>query len=103
MCRSSRSSAERGRRPAGKKECYDAVKDYFTSRSRDLLGRVISVTGHSHYEARAGEWGACCIGLEVGENIAFTQSKLAFARGASRARRRPWSVQVSPWFGGAGT
>ena len=73
------------------------------SRQRDLLGRVISVTGHSHYEAYVGEWGARCIGLEVGENIAFTQSKLAFARGASRQWQKPWSVQVSPWFSGACT
>jgi hypothetical protein len=79
------------------------VKDYFTSKSRDLLGRVISVTGHSHYEAYAAEWGARCVGLELGENIAFTQSKLAFARGASRQWQKPWSVQVSPWFCGACT
>lgn len=91
------------RRPTSKQECYAVIKDYFTSKSRDLLGRVISVTGHSHYEAYAGEWGARCIGLEVGENIAFTQSKLAFARGASRAWQKPWSVQVSPWFHGACT
>jgi hypothetical protein len=91
------------RRPTSKQECYDVVKDYFTSRNRDLLGRVISVTGHSHYEAYAGEWGARCIGLELGENIAFTQSKLAFARGAARQWQKPWSVQVSPWFHGACT
>jgi hypothetical protein len=91
------------RRPASRRECYEALKDYFTSRSGDLLGRVISVTGHSQYEAYAGEWGARCIGLEVGENIAFTQSKMAFARGASRQWQRPWSVQVSPWFAGACT
>ena len=91
------------RRPASRRECYDIIKDYYTSRQRDLLGRVISVTGHSHYEAYVGEWGARCIGLEVGENIAFTQSKLAFARGASRQWQKPWSVQVSPWFSGACT
>lgn len=91
------------RRPTSRRECYEVLRDYFTSRSRDLLGRVISVTGHSHYEAYAGEWGARCIGLEVGENIAFTQSKFAFARGASRQWQRPWSVQVSPWFSGACT
>ncbi|HTA28947.1 MAG TPA: hypothetical protein VK731_00605 [Candidatus Cybelea sp.] len=91
------------RLPASKRECFETLKDYFTSRSGDLLGRVISVTGHSHYEAYAGEWGARCIGLEVGENIAFTQSKLAFARGASRQWQRPWSVQVSPWFSSACT
>jgi len=86
-------------KPANKQACYDFVKDYFTSRQRDLLGGVISVTGHSHYEAYAAEWGASCVGLEVGENIAFTQSKLAFARGAARQWHAPWSVQVSPWFG----
>lgn len=91
------------RRPTNRQECFDVVRDYFKSRSRDLLGRVISVTGHSHYEAYAGEWGARCIGLEVGENIAFTQSKFAFARGASRQWQLPWSVQVSPWFSGACT
>lgn len=91
------------RRPASRRECYEILKDYFTSRRKDLLDRVISVTGHSHYEVYAAEWGARCVGLEVGENIAFTQSKLAFARGASRQWQRPWSVQVSPWFSGACT
>ena len=67
------------------------------------MGRVLSVTGHSHYEAYAAEWGTRCIGLEVGENIAFTQSKFAFARGAARQWQKPWSVQVSPWFHGACT
>ena len=90
-------------RPSDRRECHDIVKNYFQSRARDLLGRVISVTGHSHYEAYAGTWGARCIGLELGENIAFTQSKLAFARGAARASSKPWSVQVSPWFGPACT
>ena len=89
--------------PAAKKECYEVVKDYYLSRQKDLLGRVISVTGHSHYEAYAGEWGARCIGLEVGENIAFTQSKFAFARGAARQWQKPWSVQMSPWFSGTCT
>ncbi len=87
------------RRPGSRRECFERVRDYYRSRDRDLLGRTISVTGHSHYEAYAGEWGARCIGLEVGENIAFTQSKFAFARGASRRWERPWSVQMSPWFG----
>jgi lysophospholipase L1-like esterase len=91
------------RRPTSKRECYESVERYFKNRCRDLLDRVISVNGHSHYEAYSGEWGARCIGLELGENIAFTQSKLAFARGASRQWQKPWSVQVSPWFAGACT
>lgn len=87
------------RRPGGKREGYEVLRSYYVSRSRDLLGRVISVTGHSHYESYAAAWGARCVGLELGENIAFTQSKLAFARGAARQWDKPWSVQVSPWFG----
>lgn len=90
-------------RPTNRRECYEVLKRYFTDRNRNLLGRVISVTGHSHYEAYAGEWGARCIGLELGENIAYTQSKLAFARGASKRWQLPWSVQVSPWLSGACT
>jgi hypothetical protein len=87
------------RMPVSKQECYDYVKEYYTSRQKDLCGSVISVTGHSQYEAYAAEWGASCVGLELGENIGFTQCKLAFARGAARQWGKPWSVQVSPWFG----
>ncbi|MCC6143429.1 MAG: hypothetical protein IT368_06455 [Candidatus Hydrogenedentes bacterium] len=89
--------------PKSRRECYEVLRHYFTTKSNDLLNRIISVTGHSHYEAYVGEWGAECIGLELGENIAFTQSKIAFARGASRRWEKPWSVQVSPWFHGACT
>jgi hypothetical protein len=49
------------------------------------------------------DWGTQLIGLEVGENIAFAQSKFAFARGASRQSGIPWSAQVSPWLSGAVT
>jgi hypothetical protein len=90
-------------KPANRQECYDILKDYFLTRNRYMRGRNLSVTGHSHYETYAAEWGALVVGLELGENIAFTQSKLAFARGASRQWRRPFSVQVSPWFHGSCT
>lgn len=33
------------RMPTGKKECYDTLKGYSQSRSKDMLGRVISVPG----------------------------------------------------------
>jgi hypothetical protein len=90
-------------RPASRREAHDRVREYFLSRSRDLRGRVVSVTGHSHYESYAAAWGASVIGIELGENIAFTQSKMAFARGASRQTQRPWTVQVSPWMNGSCT
>lgn len=89
--------------PEHRRDCYEIVRDYFQSRQRSMRGWNISVTGHSHYEAYVGQWGARMIGLELGENIAFTQSKIAFARGASRRTGKPWSIQVSPWFHGSCT
>lgn len=91
------------RRPETKRECHDILEDYFRTRQRAMRGWSLSVTGHSHYEAWVGQWGARVIGLELGENIAFTQSKIAFARGASRRTDLPWSIQVSPWFHGSCT
>lgn len=90
-------------KPKSRKECYDQVRDYFLTRHRAMRGRTISITGHSHYEAYSGEWGSKVIGLELGENIAFTQSKIAFARGAARQWDKPFSIQVSPWFAGSCT
>jgi hypothetical protein len=89
--------------PKSRRECYDQLREYFMWHRQTKGGRLISVTGHSHYEAYAAEWGATVVGLEVGENIGFTQSKFAFARGASRQWNVPWTVQVSPWFGNAVT
>ncbi len=89
--------------PKSRRECHDIVKDYFATRQRYMQGWNLSVTGHSHYEAYVGQWHAKVIGLEVGENIAFTQSKMAFARGAARRNAKPWSIQVSPWFAGSTT
>jgi hypothetical protein len=90
-------------KPASRQECYRQVRDYFLTRHRAMRGRTISITGHSHYEAYVGEWGSKVIGLELGENIAFTQSKIAFARGAARQWQKPFSIQVSPWFAGSCT
>ena len=86
-------------KPTSREACYHQLREYFYWHRQAKAGRLISVTGHSHYEAYAAEWGASAVGLEVGENIGFTQSKFAFARGASRQWNIPWTVQVSPWFG----
>ena len=85
--------------PDTREACYHQLREYFYWHRQAKAGRLISVTGHSHYEAYAAEWGASAVGLEVGENIGYTQSKFAFARGASRQWNIPWTVQVSPWFG----
>ncbi len=89
--------------PQTREECYRQLREYFYWHRQAKRGRIISVTGHSHYEAYAAEWGADVIGLEIGENIRFTQSKFAFARGAARQWNIPWTVQVSPWFGNSVT
>lgn len=96
---------QRGFDPAPKtrRECLDQLREYYLWHRQAKGGRLISVTGHSHYEAYAAEWGTAVVGLEVGENIGFTQSKFAFARGAARQWNLPWSVQMSPWFGNAVT
>ncbi len=86
-------------RPATRAEAYEQVKRYYLNRNLAQRGRNMSVTGHSHYECYAAEWGTRVVGVELGENIAFTQSKLAFTRGAARQWQLPFSVQVSPWFG----
>lgn len=90
-------------KPKNRQECHQQVRDYFLTRHRAMRGRTISITGHSHYEAYVGQWGSQVIGLELGENIAFTQSKIAFARGAARQSNKPFSIQVSPWFAGSCT
>lgn len=89
--------------PTSRQDCYNQLREYFHWHRQAKKGRLISVTGHSHYEAYAAEWGADIIGLEIGENIKFTQSKFAFARGAARQWNIPWTAQVSPWFGNAVT
>jgi hypothetical protein len=89
--------------PTTRREAYDQLRQYFLWHRQAKGGRVISVTGHSHYEAYAAEWGASVVGIEVGENIGFTQSKIAFTRGAARQWNLPFSVQMSPWFGNAVT
>ena len=89
--------------PKTRRQAYDQLRQYFLWHRQSKGGRLISVTGHSHYECYAAEWGASVVGIEVGENIGFTQSKFAFSRGAARQWNVPWSVQMSPWFGNAVT
>lgn len=89
--------------PTTRQACRDELRDYFRWHLDARRGRLISVTGHSHYEILAPEWGATVVGIELGENILYTQSKIAFARGAARRWGRPWTAQVSPWFGPAVT
>jgi hypothetical protein len=57
------------------------------------------MTHRFEYEAYAPRWGAQIISMEIGEDVPNTQSKIAIARGASRAAQLPWSAQVSPWHG----
>ena len=88
--------------PSSRRECHETIRDYFQTRQRSMRNWNLSITGHSHYEAYVGQWGARVIGLELGENIGFTQSKIAFA-GAARRNALPWSIQVSQWFAGSST
>ena len=85
-----------------RQDCYNYLKAEYEEQMVDFRdGKGNSVTGHSHYESYAAEWaGTRMIGIEVGENISFTQSKVAFIRGASKQYDKPWSMQMSPWWWG---
>lgn len=87
--------------PTSKQQAYNYLKAYYEERNTTYGGRLLSVTGHSQYEVYAAEWGTQDIGLELGENIRFSQLKMSMARGAGRQWDLPWSVQVSPWFHGS--
>jgi hypothetical protein len=68
-----------------KVDCYNFLKCAYQQQTATYrLGWANSVTGHSHYEIYADEWGCRMGGIEVSENVAFTRSQFAFARGASR-------------------
>ncbi|MCX6928737.1 MAG: hypothetical protein NT154_36820 [Verrucomicrobia bacterium] len=82
-------------------QCFNALRAAYQDQNANYRrGWANSVTGHSHYECYAAEWGCRMGGIEVGENIAFSQSKIAFTRGASRQWDVPWSLQLSPWWNG---
>jgi hypothetical protein len=88
-------------RPSSHAEAYAAVAKYVAQRRADYGGWMASyLTGYGHYaEMYGARWGAAIISMEIGEGITPTQSKIAFARGSSRAHRLPFSCQVSPWHG----
>jgi len=87
--------------PTTKVEAYTRLKAYYQERNATYQGRLYSVLGHSQYEPYSAEWGTIGIGLELGENIKFSQLKMAMARGASRQWDIPWSMQFSAWFAGS--
>jgi hypothetical protein len=90
-----------GAQPRSHAEAYAAVAAYVAQRRADYGGWMASqLTGYLHYaEMYGARWGAAVISMEIGEGITPTQSKIAFARGSSRANRLPFSCQVSPWHG----
>lgn len=92
-------------KPKSHREAFVAVDAYVQERKKDYRGWMTQMlTGYGHYTEQYGaRWGTKMISLEVGESILDTQSKYAFARGASRRYKLPWSAQVSPWHGNSVT
>jgi hypothetical protein len=87
--------------PTTKIQAYNDLKAYYIERLNTYDGRFMSETGHSNYEPYEAEWGTQAIGMELGENIGFSQSKIAMARGASRQYGTPWMMDFSAWFQGS--
>jgi hypothetical protein len=86
--------------PASHREAYENLTAYVTLRREAYGGWMGAYMTHRfEYEAYAPRRGAQIISMEIGEDVPNTQSKIAIARGASRAAQLPWSAQVSPWHG----
>ena len=93
-------------------KCYALARRYYLARNHTLLypgeyrgfntsdGRFFTMTGHSYYSVYGAQWGCSLLGIELGENIISSQSKIAFARGAARQNGKPLYADVSPWDAG---
>jgi hypothetical protein len=93
-------------------EAYTAAKQYYLQGNHSPLypgeytGMTIkpneyySMTGHSFYSVYEAQWGTNMVGIELGEQIIASQSKIAYARGAAVQNNLPLFADISPWDAG---
>lgn len=93
-------------------EAYTAAKQYYLQGNytplypSEYTGMAISrneyysMTGHSYYSEYEAQWGTNMIGIELGEQILASQSKIAYARGAAVQNNLPLFADISPWEAG---
>lgn len=78
---------------------FDLVTRSYLDWKKQLRGHIASQNGYAMFSHLTAEVGSDFTGIETGENIAATQVKRAFARGAARQFGAPWWEDVSPWYG----
>jgi len=95
-----------------RKMCYQIACKYYLARNHMILYpseyrgfntkgcKFFTMTGHSYYSLYGAQWGCSLLGIELGENIIASQSKIAFARGAARQYNKPLYADISPWDAG---
>jgi hypothetical protein len=77
---------------------YDAVIAALREWKRRAGGHLSLMTGHG-LQSHVAEIGIDAVCIETSENIAATQVKRAYCRGAARQFGIPWTESVSVWFG----
>ncbi len=77
---------------------YDAVIAALREWKRRAGGHLSLMTGHG-LQSHVAEIGLDAVCIETSENIAATQVKRAYCRGAARQFGIPWTESVSVWFG----
>ena len=93
-------------------EAYTAAKQYYLQGNHTPLypgeytgmsinkNQYYSMTGHSYYSVYEAQWGTNMVGIELGEQIIASQSKIAYARGAAVQNDLPLFADISPWDAG---
>ncbi len=90
-------------KPATRQAALDIMKNFLNNTYiKGANHPWKSITGHLTYQHYAAEFGFDIIGSEIGCLVKGYQMTLAFNRGAARQYNKPWFVDVSPWFDGAG-
>ncbi|MBM3493465.1 MAG: hypothetical protein FJX72_03960 [Armatimonadetes bacterium] len=77
---------------------YDLVIAALREWKRRAGGHLSLMTGHG-LQSHVAEIGLDAVCIETSENIAATQVKRAYCRGAARQFGIPWTESVSVWFG----
>eukprot|EP00038_Savillea_parva_P012218 m.203072 g.203072 ORF g.203072 m.203072 type:complete len:811 (+) comp22013_c0_seq1:85-2517(+) len=86
---------------------YECVRSFWQcrvmvqARTRSTNAPVAAMLGHFWWHHYSAQWTPLgIVGSEVGENIAGTQSHIAFNRGAARQYHIPWFIDFSDWYAG---
>lgn len=91
--------------PTDRNDALVMLRTWFTgalASARDMQPTLPSVTGHYYYQHLGLRWGGDSIGSVgsmIGENIKSMSAHVAFTRGAARQYGKPWSLDISPWYG----